>query len=84
MEIDAVTAASKARIKEIEREIDALYEAWMDRTNTTQNPLQYSQIETTNTPEDFNTRRESINKLSDDKELEVQSGIEVIEVGAPG
>ena len=39
---------------------------------------QLSEIEAKKNPEDFNIRRESINKLSDIKELEVQSGIEAI------
>ena len=73
VEIAALTAASKARMHEMERES----ESRMASRNTTRNPLQYPGISASNTSEDFNTGEESINKPSSDEVLEIQSKISI-------
>ena len=65
-------------MQELQCEMDAQWKAWMARKTATQDPLQCSEFGTTNTLEDVNIGRESINKPSDNEELEVQSGIEAI------
>jgi len=70
VEIDAIRAASKRRIQEVQRELDAPLKAWMARTSATRNPLKGTENETTNTPEDFSTGGETFNKPPDEEKLE--------------